>query len=585
MEITLAKVRAIFDTLPIGYYLGRNIKVELSETSLDSYFNPIGDNIVISAPTILATARKRMIKGEDVEELIRGLFYHEISHVILTGKVCAEAEKRYGMRGKLHEIVNIFEDERIETILREYYMKTNFRKNIFLINDYNGQPPKNPHEAFYHLVRFHNGKEEFIREMEKLISKYAHLNAASDEYEWERYIRDIAAFYNKVTSNFDPDDYNNEEGEGDSGEGDGEESESSGSGSSSSGSSSDSKGSKSSKSSGDKKSEGGSSSSSEGEDEESGSSGADGEDESDSGEDDADGSGSRKDEGEEEKGKSSGEGDEKSDSKEKAKRSDKAGSDEGEKAEARAKKVKEFKVPNTEAGLGNSIMKKAIEEVLNAYLDVMLQTRIRKLIEMAEKKKGTFGAAYQSYSGRINPRACDRDDCKWWVKDNRTGSNKMYTKTHFNLFIDHSGSFEDCNEAINKLLKALMTVISPDFDFDVITIDTQITEWDRPDQFVFEANGGTDLNNKIAPVFRKHQKRGCNNFNIVVFDGEAHNYGYSQSDEPFNHFDTSNTILVVDSSNERFVRHLHNCKKKIINRDYEKYFIDEVLTLLERTIC
>lgn len=496
MEITLAKVRAIFDTLPIGYYLGRNIKVELSETSLDSYFNPIGDNIVISAPTILATARKRMIKGEDVEELIRGLFYHEISHVILTGKVCAEAEKRYGMRGKLHEIVNIFEDERIETILREYYMKTNFRKNIFLINDYNGQPPKNPHEAFYHLVRFHNGKEEFIREMEKLISKYAHLNAASDEYEWERYIRDIAAFYNKVTSNFDPDDYNNEEGEGDSGE-----------------------------------------------------------------------------------------GDEKSDSKEKAKGSDKAGSDEGEKAEARAKKVKEFKVPNTEAGLGNSIMKKAIEEVLNAYLDVMLQTRIRKLIEMAEKKKGTFGAAYQSYSGRINPRACDRDDCKWWVKDNRTGSNKMYTKTHFNLFIDHSGSFEDCNEAINKLLKALMTVVSPDFDFDVITIDTQITEWDRPDQFVFEANGGTDLNNKIAPVFRKHQKRGCNNFNIVVFDGEAHNYGYSQSDEPFNHFDTSNTILVVDSSNERFVRHLHNCKKKIINRDYEKYFIDEVLTLLERTIC
>ena len=602
MEVTLAKVRAIFDTLPIGYYLGRNIKMELSEVSSQSYFNPIGDYIVISAPCILETARKKAIAAGDVEELIRGLFYHEISHVILTGKVCVDAEKHYSSSTKrFHDIVNIVEDERIETILRTYYMKTNFRKNIFLINDYHGQAPKDAFEGFYYLVRFHVGPEEYLNKLKDLIKDYKNLNAASDLWTWRSYLSDIEKFYRDFVKNFDPNDFpqGNEGDMGDSGDSEGQQG--SGSGKSSGKSSGSQSGSQSGNSDGSDESD----DDQDGDGDQNGNGNKNGDKNGNQngnqgGDQDGEGSGSMagtndiRTDGDEDDGNGTSSGDQDGDNKAAAaKASDgegdgnEAGTAESEAAkdaEKKAGKVKEFDIPGAGRGLENSIMKKAIAVVLNVYVNEVLQTRIRKILETVKKKKGTFGAAYQSYSGRINPRACDRDDYKYWVKDNRTGSNKMFTKTHFNLFIDHSGSFSGCDLAINMLLKALMGVVSPDFDFDVITIDTQIVEWDRPDQYIFEANGGTDLRNDIAPIFRKHQKRGCNNFNIVVFDGEAHDRSYSQSTEPFNNFDTNNTVLVVDSSNERFVRHLHSCKKTIISGNYEKYFIDEVLSLLERTI-
>ena len=79
-------VKNIFDTLPIGYYLGRSIDVELSKTSTDSYFDPINDNIVISYEMInIATADFDIdVNDANIESIIRGLLYHEIAHVILT---------------------------------------------------------------------------------------------------------------------------------------------------------------------------------------------------------------------------------------------------------------------------------------------------------------------------------------------------------------------------------------------------------------------------------------------------------------------------------------------------------------------
>ena len=53
MDISYAYVKAIFDTLPIGYYLGRRIDVMLNESGDQAYFSPFEDKIII---TISATA-------------------------------------------------------------------------------------------------------------------------------------------------------------------------------------------------------------------------------------------------------------------------------------------------------------------------------------------------------------------------------------------------------------------------------------------------------------------------------------------------------------------------------------------------
>lgn len=574
------QVRAIFETLPTGYYLGRPIKVTLSDTSKDSFYNVISDEITISAPTIIETATEANLEGEDLEELIRGLFYHEISHAILTGPHAAEAEQYWNASQRSHTLFNIVEDERIETILKDYYMKVNFKKNIFLITKFDGHKPKNMEEAFYMLTRYHIGHAKWLNRMENLLKQYSHLNAASDQWKWRDFQQEIDRFYKEFAN--EPENLNPpmpQQGQGQQGQGgQGNQSKQSQNG--------QGNGQQQPQNQSKQQNNGGNGNQDQnsGNDQQQQNGSGDQQSQNGAGNDQQDqqqnGGGSQT--GDEEAQDQNGAG---------AGANDQNGNEEGvaqsqenKDAEEKAAAVPDFKIPGTGRGLENSIMKEALNAVTNKFVNAKIVARLQKMINESQKKKGMYSGFRRTYSGRIDPRACDREDCRFWTRQSVNSSNKMYSKIHFNLFIDHSGSFDSCNAAINELLRALYQVISPDFEFDVITIDTEIVEWDRPDQYVFEANGGTNLTNKIGPIFKKHQKRGCNNYNIVVFDGDAHGRGYSQAEEPFNHFDTPNTVLVVDSDNADYIKHLTACKKKVINNNYAEHFIEEVLTLLERII-
>ena len=96
----------------------------------------------------------------DRESVIRGLFYHEISHALLTyrtdifkevmrsfykgflkgvkrqlsSKPEIKAQQIKYLEENFHDIMNIFEDERIETVCKHYYMNVDFKRNLFLIN-------------------------------------------------------------------------------------------------------------------------------------------------------------------------------------------------------------------------------------------------------------------------------------------------------------------------------------------------------------------------------------------------------------------------------------------------------------------
>jgi len=547
MAITSFQVRTIFDTLPVGYYLGRNINVELSESSNDSYYNPMADKIVISEPCILKTCNQNALPEDQVEEVVRGLVYHEISHVILTGKNWIDSCRS----NKSKTLFNIVEDERIETILKDFYMNVNFRRNIFRICQYHGQDPKDSMDAFFQFIRFHKADKKWLKRLEKLLAQYKSNNAATTY--WNDYIADIEKLYKDFTKEYEQNGgqsgNDDQDQDGDSQNGDGQ----------SQGNSGDSN---------NQNSSSGSSNSGDNGNNSSGNGGSQmtSEDIQKILDDIANGAKDNATQQEKDAAETA--------AKELAKAIDKM-----------ADATQEFDMTGVGPGKENSVLKRATKDVFDRYTNITLTANLRKVLEVAKKKKGYFSGAYNSYSGRINPRDCSRDDCKWWIKDNRNSSQKRFSKIHFNLFIDHSGSFCSCSDAINELLKALNSIKSPDFDFDVITIDTRIVEWETTDQYEFYANGGTDLRNDIAPVIRRHQRAGCLNYNIVVFDGAAHDYCYNKTNEPFNHFDTANTILVVDESNRKFVDHLTSCKKTIIQGNYEKVFIKEVLDLLERVIA
>lgn len=563
MAITFPVVKTIFDTLPTGYYLGRRITTILDEHSANSYYNVADDKLIISAPMIIDACSS--IDPKNSEEVIRGLLYHEVSHVLLTG----ETPARY-INSRNRMPFNILEDERIETILKDFYMNVNFRKNVFILNKFDGTTqPKTADQAFYYLVRYHIGDEEWIEKLFDLINNYKNLNAASAGWAWDDYISDCVRFYNEFIKwyNSQPKQDVPETGESNESQ-DSNESDDSNETDDEYDDTDDS----------DNDGNASIDNDSIENDQEDANESSDGT--TTSGDSDTPS---------ENESQSQTQGDISASSNNNHGISNDTASGDSETTEdsSEPQDIYEKLADETKETTDtyDTQIEKAIRNVFNRYEDTKLQKDISRILEMAQKKKGMFEGAKHGYSGKIDPKAMmnrnARDSFKWWTKHSVGGNLNGIAKTHFNLFIDSSGSMDHNETKINTLLRALSKIKSSTFDFDVITIDTVITEWDK--MRVYKADGGTDLNNDIAPIIRKHQKPNCNTFNIVVFDGEAHD-PCDKAEEPFRHFDTPNTILVVDSWNESFISDISKARKVVVQGNYAENFISEILNLLEKVM-
>lgn len=533
MNITVNEVKNILNMLPIGYYLGRKIDVEFFEDD-SAYFMPDSDKIHIGYYLISKPLAPLSAKDIDVESVIRGILYHEISHVILTPanlKACIES--RYA------DVINIVEDERIETILKSFYLNVNFKKNIVIINNFTGQAPKTPDEAFYQLVRFHIGDKKWLNRLSNLISKYKDINASTPYYKYHDYARDIANFYDEFVNAVK----DNLENNSDSSSKDSSSSSSGSNGSPKSASASDNT---------------------------------------------SDSSESRtmvgiSSAGAADAGSTSSEDISKTVAEAENEMSD-------ELAEQIADMVKDLEVSAelTDEDIKTTV-ENAISSVINKFYDASLIANVQRVVDRKLKQKSKNGSAINSYSGRFNPRAvATRDDYKWWAQQNRAGHIRQYSKVHFNLFIDNSGSFSDNDTMMNSFIKALTFVNDPNFSFDVITINTEIKEWDGHDH-LFRSNGGNRLRHNIGPVVKKHQKPNCNNFNIVLFDGDAHSDDHKQylpemntKKDPFKYFDLSNAIIISDNDNRGYISKSVHTARVIYTNNYCQKFIGIILDMLER---
>src|SRR5574344_118919 len=118
MNVPIAMIKSIAEGLPIGLYAKRRIPVAIDEEEPTSYYNPVSDEIVISSK-IIQEGLKHVHKKKDIEPAVRSMLYHEVSHSILTPN-----------RMKMTDWMNIFEDERIETILGDYFLDVDFKKQV-----------------------------------------------------------------------------------------------------------------------------------------------------------------------------------------------------------------------------------------------------------------------------------------------------------------------------------------------------------------------------------------------------------------------------------------------------------------------
>lgn len=190
MKVSKFEVEKVLKTLPIGYYVGRDIDVTLTDGNTTSY-NLLLDKIEISYPTIAKTLER--VADMDIEYATRCLLYHEVSHALLTPK-----------KLDVKDIYNIFEDERIETILADYYLKVDFKSFTKQLNDWHFQKPASALEYFFQIVRFRYGPKKFTDRVQKIILDYQDLDASYRYYygRVSNYIYDIYNLYQDILTDY-----------------------------------------------------------------------------------------------------------------------------------------------------------------------------------------------------------------------------------------------------------------------------------------------------------------------------------------------------------------------------------------------
>ena len=185
MNITKERAQSILQTLPIGYYLKRNVEVELSETASTSYIDLQTERITISMNN-LHTAHKFVVSDEQLEETVRAILYHELSHALLTPK-----------KLNVTNIMNIFEDERIETLLKNFYINVDFKQNISKLVDVNTLNDIEPWDLFFKIVRFRQGPKELVDRVSAIIKKHMNINSETTAELW-KYEYDVERLYEDV---------------------------------------------------------------------------------------------------------------------------------------------------------------------------------------------------------------------------------------------------------------------------------------------------------------------------------------------------------------------------------------------------
>lgn len=209
MVLAKTEVEKVVKSLPISYYAFRGLPVMLTDEE-QTYINRTNGAISISYPMIRKVMEEADEKGVDVEaeKLCRCLLYHEISHALLTPPDMKMNPSYY----------NIFEDERIETILADYYIDVDFKKNVMLLNGWNKpHEPRTADEAFYQTVRFRYGKKNHLDMVNTIINEYRALHAGdlrARTVKVSRYEEEIKALYLTITKDFEKEKMAEAEGTG-----------------------------------------------------------------------------------------------------------------------------------------------------------------------------------------------------------------------------------------------------------------------------------------------------------------------------------------------------------------------------------
>lgn len=209
METIVVETRKAVKQLPVSYYTKSSIPftVTLDEKGEGtSYVNLEKRDLHISLHNVATMIEEGykpeeiLLRPKTIEEMVRNQMYHEFGHAIMTPKDLMKGQNPFNCR-----IINITEDERLETVLKNYFLGVDFKKCVILLNHFKGEAAKNPMSYYYHVVRFRHGEQKHKDLIADFIDKWEHLKGDSFEEvknKWGRYMYEIEEMRNDMFSLF-----------------------------------------------------------------------------------------------------------------------------------------------------------------------------------------------------------------------------------------------------------------------------------------------------------------------------------------------------------------------------------------------
>lgn len=519
MELTLNTCNAIAQTLPTGYYCGRKVGVNIVPTTSKyqpySMYNSKTDTIDISYNQLAKSLENVDENTMSKECAVRSALYSTLSHNMLTP---------FGMDMD-DKVYKCFEDERVETLLNNYYMDVNFKQQFF--NSKGSSTPTinelDPMSKFEALVRYRYGNPALLQRVKDIIEKYSRVNAT--EYRNREYEREIRELYADVRADNTPQEQMQQDTDTLQ---------------------------KELKANVDRSTKPQSGKENEQEQTQQGQGQGQGDEQQDGNEGEGEGA-----EGNEQK-------------------QDGDGNTFDQNAHGHA-----FREQMHE--LGKQIFDPNKKFNLSAQQAKELE-KARKTIEMMIanfNKKNSGGSGYNGYSGVFNPRAVVRDDYKYFDRRASINGNNPFGTCHLNLLIDQSGSFWQNENIVNALLCMLTEIEdnTPCFSMDVGFIDTEIHPTTH-DTREIHCGGGNDINPKKYKAYMDGKRKiNSYNYNIVLFDGQA-----CCNAQQFSAVDRENTTLITDQDNERFMRGENKFKKArvVVTSHYTDELINNIVLAIGR---
>ena len=625
MKLRLDEMKEIAKRLPIGYYLGRKVPVEVVN-GYEAKCDAIKGNIIIGLFLLQEAADHVSPEEEatwDREKLLRCILYHEIGHLLLTppllkGKVTVRDKSGRATRNS-RDIVNIFEDERIETVLSCFFLGVDFKGFVSIFNRPGAKPKKSGRsrkgavEKFYDAVRLRDASPDILDAVDSAIVKLATVTAFGrfDSYEYSELLTDL---YNRIVS----DDKSKSSGgggdeSGDARDGDSGDSESKGGGKSepkpSDGSESKQDDGKSDGGKDDSEQSDESSEPSDGEDGDKSGEPSGGEDESksdtsdgdvgDCGDDDGD-SGSSYD-GKPPDGESDGD-----DDAEGGGGKPSSGDAGGECDSEGATPSDASGEPDDKDGGDDGLVKpgrkmpELPDDLLEKLADKMFVTpppdvakTLERFATRLSKKKGTQAACrWSGLHGKIDTRRDAMDKERIFRRPSDVGESLM-TAINLVLWIDISGSFSASTAVLNQILAATATAMGMTggkLDVKVVKIgDTASVA--RTDDWKIQCTQCNSVNMTYHKAWMETRDKTRRNIDIVVLDGDAKSDEYIKSEtmpdgRPIEKviWDNPDCHIVCDECNRRYFGAFTRAHVTYLESGYASSLKDEVMKTLDRIL-